>query len=71
MPCIGRVVSMILLLPAFVLLSPDESFLAGPAAANAQGLIRNSDRAPARRDHARWDREGKRADRGRPGGRVV
>ena len=41
MPCIGRVVSMILLLPAFVLLSPDESFLAGPAAANAQGLIRN------------------------------
>ena len=41
MPRIGRVVSLILLLPAFVLLSPDESFLAGPAAANAQGLIRN------------------------------
>src|SRR3984957_104950 len=39
MPRIGRVVSLILLLPAFVLLSPDESFL--PGAANAQGLIRN------------------------------
>ena len=41
MPHIGRVVSLILLLPAFVLLSPDESFPPGPAAANAQGLIRN------------------------------
>jgi biotin carboxyl carrier protein len=41
MPRIGRVVPLILLLPAFVLLSPDESFLPGPAAANAQGLIRN------------------------------
>jgi biotin carboxyl carrier protein len=41
MPRIGRVVSLSLLLPAFVLLSPDESFLPGPAAANAQGLIRN------------------------------
>jgi len=41
MPRIGRIVSLILLLPAFVLLSPDESFLPGPAAANAQGLIRN------------------------------
>ena len=41
MPRIGRVVSLILLLPAFVLLAPDESFLARPAAANAQGLMRN------------------------------
>ena len=41
MPHIGRVVSLTLLLPAFLLLSPDESFPPGPAAANAQGLIRN------------------------------
>jgi pyruvate/2-oxoglutarate dehydrogenase complex dihydrolipoamide acyltransferase (E2) component len=41
MPYIGRVVSLILLLPAFVFLCPDERFPPGPAAANAQGLIRN------------------------------
>jgi pyruvate/2-oxoglutarate dehydrogenase complex dihydrolipoamide acyltransferase (E2) component len=41
MPYIGRVVSLILLLLAFVLLCPDERFPPGPAAGNAQGLIRN------------------------------
>jgi pyruvate/2-oxoglutarate dehydrogenase complex dihydrolipoamide acyltransferase (E2) component len=41
MPHIGRVVSLILLLPAFALLFPAESLPPGPTAANAQGLIRN------------------------------
>ena len=41
MPHIGRAVSPILLLLAFVLLFPDQSFPPAPPAAHAQGLIRN------------------------------
>ena len=41
MPHIGRAASLILLLLAFVLSFPDQSFLPVPSASHAQGLIRN------------------------------
>jgi biotin carboxyl carrier protein len=41
MPCIGRAVSLILFLLAFVLSFPDQSLPPAPQAAQAQGLIRN------------------------------